>query len=78
MRVRCVVPFCRRTTARTEVAEWICGDHWQMVDLRARRVYGRHAKQWRRYAPHRTEATAWRLWSWIKRQAIERSLGIKA
>jgi hypothetical protein len=40
-RLPCVVPFCRRTTARADFEQWICGDHWRLIDKARRRVYGR-------------------------------------
>jgi len=75
-RLHCCVPFCRHTTARTEFNEWLCGDHWRLVDLMHRRVYGRQAKRWRRYRLNDNGVAADRLWRWIKRKAIERAMGI--
>jgi hypothetical protein len=73
-RLACCVPFCRRTTGRTEFVEWICGKHWPLIDHRYRRVYGRAARRWRRYRVGGERAA--RLWRRIKRQAIERAAGI--
>lgn len=49
-RIRCCVPFCRRTTAQPFL-EWICHVHWPMVPPRlkakrrlAKRI-ARHARQ---------------------------------
>lgn len=78
------MPFCRRTTGRAEFSEWLCGDHWRLVDKRRRRVYGRYMRQWRRFGPSgntpeyyaRVHAAAGRIWNRIKRQAIERAAGI--
>ena len=81
-RLNCCVPFCRRTTARTDFAEWICGDHWHLLPLRARRVYGRYVRRWRRYSPVAGEGditgllAKHRIWQWLKRRAIERATGI--
>lgn len=76
-RIACVVPFCRRTTGRTEFSEWLCGDHWRMVDKPKRRVYGRYMRQWRRYGPtKRMAAAADRIWNRLKREAIEKAAGI--
>jgi hypothetical protein len=30
-RSNCCVPFCRRTSTRFS-AEWVCGEHWRLVD----------------------------------------------
>lgn len=30
-RSRCCVPFCRRTSTRFP-QEWVCGEHWRLVD----------------------------------------------
>jgi hypothetical protein len=36
-RTCCVVPFCRRTTARfKQPVEWICPVHWPMVSKRTK------------------------------------------
>lgn len=33
-RVACLVPFCRRTTARFRPpTEWLCQDHWKLVPM---------------------------------------------
>lgn len=76
-RLLCCVPFCRRTTGRTEFSEWLCGPHWRLVDKRKRQVYGRYMRQWRRYGPtERMAAAAGRIWERLKREAIERAAGI--
>jgi len=39
-RVRCCVPFCRRTRApQDRFAEYICPAHWAAVDRRLRRLH---------------------------------------
>jgi hypothetical protein len=80
-RLQCAIPFCRRTTPRRGCAEWICGDHWRLIDPIHRRVYGRRRGRWRRYAPeddqNRVNAL-WRLWCFLKRRATERAAGIAA
>jgi len=73
-RLGCCVPWCKRTTPRTEFTEWICGKHWPLIDKRYRRAYGRAARRWRRYRVGGERAA--RLWRRIKRQAIERAAGI--
>jgi hypothetical protein len=82
-RITCVVPFCRRTRGDrkgdpiTPDMEWICGDHWRLVERNRRRAYGRHRRRWRRFSPEGAEDRAtWRLWSWLKRRAIERAAGL--
>lgn len=75
-RLACCVPFCKRTTARAEFLEWICGDHWRLVPLAERKVYGRHVKQWRRYHHADDGAAADRIWERLKRIATEAALGI--
>ena len=30
-RLKCCVPFCRRTTRGQDYGEWICGPHWRAV-----------------------------------------------
>ncbi|WP_166306391.1 hypothetical protein [Bradyrhizobium sp. 2S1] len=81
-RVRCLVPFCRRTTkpGRNGVnVQWICGNHWKAVPLAQRRVWGRLRRQWRRYGPEagvHFDARWWRVWDRLKRSAIEAAGGI--
>jgi hypothetical protein len=80
MRLRCCVPFCRSTRKRRPGthpdAEWICGDHWVLISKRYRRVWGRINKKWRRFGPPDHIATYHRLWSRLKRYAIERAAGL--
>lgn len=76
-RLGCCVPFCRHTTAAwPEADEWICGDHWRLIDKANRQAYGRHAKRWRRFRSQDSGRAARRLWGWLKRHAIERAAGI--
>lgn len=77
-RVRCVVPFCRRTREDDpRFSEWICGDHWRMVPKKYRQVYGRFKRRWRRFGtPVSYHPRGSRLWERIKREAIERAGGI--
>lgn len=75
-RLRCCVPFCRRTTKQAEFPEWICGDHWCLLPKQRRRAYGRHVKRWRRYGPTHYGIAANRIWNRLKAMAIERAAGI--
>lgn len=81
-RVRCLVPFCRRTTPAGRFgadAQWICGDHWRAIPKPRRRVWGRLRKRWRRYGPQagvHFDARWWRIWDRLKRAAIEAAAGI--
>lgn len=82
-RLQCCVPFCRRTRGRRNgdpaggVREWICGDHWRLIDKARRRVWGRIRGRWRRFGPPAAaDDMADRLWASLKRQATERALGI--
>lgn len=76
------MPFCRHTTKRVEFREWICGDHWRLIDKTKRQVYGRIARQWRRYNPgnhpdyHSAVKRIDRIWGRLKKQAIERGAGL--
>lgn len=77
-RLRCCVPFCPRTDPRTQFDQWICGDHWQLVEHDRRRVYGRYAGRWRRYFSATFGPQAARIWAGLKRIAIERAAGVSA
>lgn len=73
-RIPCCVPFCRRTRAAEKLAPWsefICSDHWRLVDRRRRRVY---AKAKRKLAD-RVQLLNW-LWERLKAEAIEKAVGI--
>jgi hypothetical protein len=74
-RLPCVVPFCRRTTARADFERRICGDHWRLIDEARRRVYGRHLRRWRRYAAAAYGPTAARIWRVMVGQVIQRAGG---
>lgn len=81
-RVGCCVPFCGRTrkSPAGRFSEWICGDHWRLIDKERRRVWGRVHRRWRRFGPASRETAPLvayaRLWAALKRQAIERAAGI--
>jgi hypothetical protein len=68
-RMPCVVPFCRRTAARVEFAEWICGKHWSAT-----------SRSWRRrlflFRRRGRLDLADRMWDRLKRQAIETAAGV--
>ncbi len=76
IRVRCCVPFCRRTT-KLQHDEWICGAHWTTVPREARVVFFR-AK--RRVTRNPTDERLWSayrtIWRRLKRYAIERATGL--
>jgi hypothetical protein len=80
-RIGCCVPFCRRTR-KNELgfSEWICGDHWREIPKPYRRTWGRLRRTLRRgYSPAEIpalEARRYRLWSRVKRAAIERAVGL--
>lgn len=80
-RLSCAVPFCRRWRGDRKddpvsaYSEWICGDHWRLVDRRLRRLFKRMQRRLRAGAlcasPHRLHDYVWER---MKRQAIERAL----
>jgi hypothetical protein len=72
-RLSCVVPFCRRTTAHADFDEWICGDHWRLIDKVRRQVCGRYLRRWRRYGAAAYGPAAARIW----RGLVERAAGIR-
>jgi hypothetical protein len=76
-RLQCCVPFCRRTTARSDFEQWICGDHWRLVGQTKRRVYGRYLRRWRRYGPSAYGPAASRIWRALVREAIEAAGGLR-
>lgn len=41
---RCCVPFCRRWSKRFET-EWLCGEHWRLVDRGLKRFRTKRLKE---------------------------------
>ncbi|WP_262027630.1 hypothetical protein [Microvirga sp. Mcv34] len=72
-RVRCCVPFCRRTIAAEKLKpwnEWICGKHWSAVPKIERREYS-----WTKRRIPNSDATSVQ-WERLKAVAIEAAAGI--
>jgi hypothetical protein len=83
--IRCSVPACERRVrpATLETAlgplpdtEVICRMHWQDIPAQKRRLYRRARKAFAQ-APEANAARINRLWRWLKREAIERAVGLK-
>lgn len=83
----CCVPFCRRTSTLFK-DEWLCADHWRLVDPQLKRLRTRLIRRWRlRYErtlpdsrARYVAAVVWRrgdyaIWRRMKAQAIERAAG---
>ena len=79
-RIRCIVPFCRRTAPRAGRFagddEFICGKHWLLVDRRLKRLYRRVRARARCLNDFRSMRATARVWWRCKRQAIERAGGL--
>jgi len=81
-RVPYVVPGCARTRGDrkgdriTPGMEWVCHDHWQAIPRPIRSIYSRAKRRAKRLGDHWWPA-ANRLWSRVKREAIERGIGIR-
>lgn len=81
-RVACIVPFCRRTCSRAwlkerDHEEFICGEHYRLVDARLRSLRRKVEKRMRRaVVPEFLERMSGRLWDKAKAQAIERAGGL--
>lgn len=86
-RIRCCVPYCRRTFKRSadhdDETETMCGKHYRLADplLRAkrstinrRRTAALNRMNWP--LVDRLTRISNFMWRKIKRQAIERALGI--
>jgi hypothetical protein len=72
-RVRCVVPFCGRTTKPGDFNEWICAKHWPNVDRRTKWLHRAIKRKARRFGwTDELAGMAARVWIKAKRQAIER------
>ena len=66
---RCIVPFCTRTTGANHHEEWICPGHWRLTDSQLRRRFFLFNRR------NRPDLAA-RMWERLKKQAIERAMGI--
>jgi hypothetical protein len=72
-RLNCLVPFCRRSRGDRKndpvdrYDEYLCGDHWRLVDRRLRRLY-RKARRIDR------GSVAGYLWGKCRAQALARAL----
>lgn len=75
-RIRCCVPYCRRTTGKP-VGEWICGNHWPLIPKDRRRAWGRLKRLWRRLPQNVVLSSRLDVvWENLKRTAIDRAAGI--
>lgn len=77
-RVRCAVPFCRRTRRQDgRFAEYLCQKHWPLVPKNYRRALTRVH---RRLRADPSNALLWKcermMWTRVKAKAIERAAGI--
>ena len=83
-RIRCLVPGCGRTAKRLtdegEHMEIICGKHFRLSDKHQRRRYAKLYKiaMSGRAGSEKAYDLAEHIWPIIKRQAIERAMGITA
>lgn len=96
-RLQCCVPFCSRSRGDwkgdpvSKYSEWICADHWRLVDRRLKTIRRRILQRaefimggddYKRGLVHRRAITAIgsnaRIWTKMKAQAIERAMGMRA
>lgn len=71
-RIRCVVPFCRRTFKRIGYEHVICGKHWRLAPEYMRKIVARARRQGDRLGwPDQMENRHDRLWWRTVRAAIE-------
>lgn len=81
-RIPCSVPFCRRTAPKKKFpepgTEIICGKHWRLADVRARRLYSLAWRKYRRTGGERYMRIICSCWRRVLKQATERSAGITA
>lgn len=76
-KTNCVVIGCRRTS-KCFPHEWLCGEHWRLVDRPLKTFRTRYLK---RLAGKQPSPQRWRnceslIWRRMKRQAIERAAGL--
>lgn len=84
-KIMCRVPGCPRwswpRTNQTKLGpitddEVLCPDHWRIIPIRFRRVYRRARSAFFAETTERNHKRCQRLWAWLTREAIERSVGI--
>jgi hypothetical protein len=81
-RTRCCNPFCRRTTSTERLAakghnEWLCPDHWRLVNPKLRLLYRRVNRKLKLRRSNVLEGIAYRTWEKCKREAVEVSGGLR-
>lgn len=87
IRLRCCVPFCKRTRGPrkgdnppiTEATEWLCGPHWQAIPASLRRRRSLILRKMRRASGERLQrihTIDGRMWKRCREAAIERAGGI--
>jgi hypothetical protein len=59
-----------------EDTEVLCREHWQSIPIRFRRVYRRARSAFFADTTEVNHERCRRLWAWLTRTAIERSVGI--
>ena len=74
----CCIPFCHRQTSKyPDCEEFLCCDHWPLVDRSLRKLRTRIWRRWRKYGrPPTAGLINARIWSKMKTQAAERAAGI--
>lgn len=84
-KVRCLVPGCRRHVALDDPddTEGICSKHWPLLPRQRRAIYKTRRRElrlslerWEIDEAKRLAPIVARLWRWLRRRAIERSIGI--
>ena len=73
-RIRCLVPFCRRTRRNewgVESAEWVCGPHWSGVPKKFRNFYTAAKRRFRRDRSERNFCRCERAWNRCKAAAMQ-------
>jgi hypothetical protein len=84
-KLMCCVPGCPRwswpRTNQTQLGplidtEVLCPDHWRSIPIAFRRVYRRARNVFFGMTTAANAECCSRLWRWLRRQAIERSVGI--
>jgi hypothetical protein len=73
-RVRCCVPFCARSRKPEAYAEFICSVHWPMTDKKTRSLFFRARRAIKKGRD--LQYLEGKLWEKLKRQAIERAVGL--
>lgn len=78
LKVSCCVVGCgRHGRIAPPDDEWICADHWKLVDRELKQHYRRVRRKMNQFGRFQSlERLSHKLWVQLREQAIERAMGL--